>query len=169
LQRRVAQVEPVGLAGDALAAEQVHDDVQRLVHHAALIGGVDADLDCVVHQRSGPDAQHRPPAGLVIQLHHAVCDNEWVMVRQRDDAGAEADVPGPFRRRRDEHFRTADDLEPAGVVLADPGFVVVQRVQVLQQLHVALQRQDGVFRQVVERCQEDAAAQVGHRGLRFRR
>src|SRR5689334_2262211 len=48
------------------------------------------------------------------------------------------------------------------MVLADPRLVIVQLIDVLQQLHVALQRERGVLSQVVERRKENAAAQVAH-------
>ena len=43
---------------EALAVQQFDDHVQRLVHPPALVGGLDADLHCVVHQRSRADAKH---------------------------------------------------------------------------------------------------------------
>ena len=52
LQPRVLQIEPVALAGHALAAQQRDDDVQRLVHPPPLVGRLDADLLRVVHQRA---------------------------------------------------------------------------------------------------------------------
>src|SRR5690349_19636432 len=50
-------------------------------------------------------------------------------------------------------------------MLADPGFVVVEAIQMLKQFHVAFQCQDRVLAQVVERRHEDAAAQVRHWSL----
>jgi hypothetical protein len=97
-------------------------------------------------------------------LHHAVGDYERVVVGQRNDAGAEADVFGAFGGGGDEDLGAGDDLEAAGVVLADPGLLIVQRVQVLEQFHIPFQGQNGVFRQAVERREEDAAAKVGHVG-----
>src|SRR5271167_2975179 len=49
-------------------------------------------------------------------------------------------------------------------MLADPRLAVVQCIQVLQQFHVPLQRQDGVLVQGMERREEDAAAEIGHWG-----
>ncbi len=48
------QVEPVGALGHGFAVQHADDDVEALVHHAALIGGAHADLHRVVHQRTGP-------------------------------------------------------------------------------------------------------------------
>ena len=160
LQLRVGQVEPVGLAVDGLAAQQRHDDVERLVHHLALVAGIDADLQRVVDQRAGTHAEHRAAPRHVVELDHAVGDHERVVVGQRHDPGAEADVAGALRRGGDEHLRAGDQLEPAGMVLADPGLVVVEPVEMLEQFEVALDRQGRVLVVIVERRQEDAAAQI---------
>src|SRR5262249_49238823 len=92
----------------------------------------------------------------------AISEDERVVVRQRCNAGPQPDVPRALGCRGDEHLRRADDFEAARMVLADPGFVVVQLVDVLQQFHVALQRERWVLRQIVKRRQKDAAAQVAH-------
>jgi len=115
-------------------------------------------------QRSGADAKHRPAAGHVVELHHAVGQHERVVVGQRDDTGAEPDVAGALGRCGDEHLRTGDQLEPARMVLADPRLVIVQPVEVLEQFEVALDRQGRVFVVIVERRQKNATAQIeiGH-------
>ena len=104
------------------------------------------------------------PPRHVIELDHPVGDQEGVMIGQRNHTGAEPDMAGPLGRGGDKDFRRADDLEAAGMVLADPGFMVVQPIEQLHQVHVALQRERWVFGQIVERRQEDAAAQIsfGH-------
>ncbi|OIQ65183.1 hypothetical protein GALL_532600 [mine drainage metagenome] len=48
------------------------------------------------------------------------------------------------------------------MMLADPGFVVVQLIQVLQQFHVAFQGENRVLVHRMEGGEEDAAAKVGH-------
>jgi len=45
----------------------------------------------------------------------------------------------------DEHLGAVDDLEARRVVLADPGLGVVELVEVLQQLHVSVDRQQRVL------------------------
>ncbi len=160
MQLRVGQVEPVGLAIDHLAPQQRDDDLERLVHHAPLVAGVDADLQRVMDERAGADPEHRPAARHVVELHHAVGQHERVMVRQRHDAGAEPDVAGALRRRGDEHLRASDQLEAAGMVLADPRLVIVQPVEMLEQLEVTLDRQGRVLVVVVKRREKDAAAQI---------
>jgi hypothetical protein len=61
------------------------------------------------------------------------------MVWDRAHASAETDVSGALRGGGDEHFRRSDDLVSAQVVLADPGLIESQTIQVLDQLEVALQ------------------------------
>jgi hypothetical protein len=128
--------------------------------HAPLIAGRDADFLGVVNQRSRPYAEHRPSARHVIELHHAIRQNERVMVRQRGHARSQADVARARGRGRDEHFGRGDDLETARMMLANPGFVVVEPVEQFDQLQIAFQRDGGVFFQIMERRKENAAAQV---------
>ena len=64
--------------------------------------------------------------------------------------------------------------KPAGVMLADPGLVIVEPVEMLQQLHVAVDRQQRVLMQGMEGSQKDAGLQkpivhVAHGGLGLRR
>src|SRR6266699_6823508 len=63
-------------------------------------------------------------------------------------------------RGGDEHFRAGDQLEPARMMLADPRLVIIEPVEMLQQLEVALDRQGRVLVVIMERRQEDAAAQI---------
>ena len=129
----------------------------------SLLAGIDADLQRVMDERPWADPEHGPAAGHVVELDHAVGKHERVVVGQRDDPGAEADVAGALGRGGDEHLGTGDQLEPARMVLADPGFVIVQPVEMLQQLHVTMEGEGGVLLHAVERCEEDAAAQIiGH-------
>ena len=72
------------------------------------------------------------------------------MIRQRDDAGAEANVARALDCAGDEHLRAGDDLEAARVMLADPGLVIVEAVEMLDQLHVPLDRKRGVLAQRME-------------------
>ena len=152
-----AQVEPVGPHGEGLvAAQQVHDGVHALVQHAALLGGLDADHVGVGRQGARADAEHEPAPGLVVELHDAVRRPQWVVVRHRQHAAAEADGPGAFERGGAEEQRVGDDLGAAGVVLAHPHLVEAQLVEVLDQLQVTVQGRVRVVVVVVERRHEDA-------------
>jgi hypothetical protein len=74
----------------------------------------------------------------VVELHHAVGDHEGVVIRQADHPGAELDVAGAVRRHGDEQFRGRNDLPPRAMVLADPGLVIAQGVQPLDEFQVAI-------------------------------
>ena len=78
-----------------------------------------------------------------------------MVVGQRDDAGAEPDMARARRRVGDEELRAGDDLEAAGMMLADPGLVVAQHVEMLEQLHVAFERLGRVLLDLVKGCEED--------------
>ena len=104
LQAGLDQLEPVGLHGDRLAGQQEQDRLERLLHHVALLGRVDAHHEGVRGQRAGPDADHDAAPGQVVEQHHAVGQHEGVVVGQRRDAGAEADVLGALRGGGDEHL-----------------------------------------------------------------
>src|SRR5262249_13777777 len=118
------------------------------------------DLVGVVDQRARADAEHRPPARHVVELRHARGQRERMVVRQRHHAGAEPDVARALGRGGQKHLRTGDDLEAAGVMLAHPGFVIVQPVEMLDQLHVAVDRQRRVLAQRMEGREEDSGAEV---------
>ena len=62
-------------------------------------------------------------------------------------------------RGGNEHFRAGDDLVAARMVLADPGLVIVQPVEMDQKLHVAIERQQRIFAQRMKRREENAGFQ----------
>ncbi len=72
------------------------------------------------------------------------------MVGQADDAGAEFDVAGALGGGGDEDFGGGDGFPAGAVVLADPGFVVAELVEQLDQLEVALEGEGGVLAEPVE-------------------
>ena len=59
--------------------------------------------------------------------------------------------------RGDEHLGRGDDLVAGRVVLADPGLVEAEVVEVLDQLEVAVDREVRVLVDGVERGEEDPA------------
>src|SRR5580658_2676229 len=115
-----------------------------------------------MHQSSWADAQHGAAAGHVVELDGAVGEDERVVIWQRHHAGAKANVLRTLGGGGDEHFRRTDDFEASGMMFANPGLMIVQLVEMLQQLHVALQRERGIFAESMKRSQENAAAQVAH-------
>src|SRR5215475_11205460 len=67
----------------------------------------------------------------------------------------------------DENFRAGDDLEPGGMMLANPCLVKAELVEPLHQLEVAFEALRRVFLIRMERRQEDPVAEVdlGHRNV----
>ena len=100
--------------------------------------------------------------GEVIQQHQPVGDPERVVVRERDDPGAEPNPLGAFGGRGDEDLREADDLAAGGVMLADPHFVEAEGVEVLDELEVALQGERRIGARPVERGDEISKPELGH-------
>jgi hypothetical protein len=82
------------------------------------------------------------------------------MVGQRHHARAKADIARPLDGAGDEHLRAGDDLETARVMLADPGLVVVETVEMLDQFHVAFDRKRRIFPQRMEGSEEDSGSEI---------
>jgi hypothetical protein len=74
-------------------------------------------------------------------------------------------VAGALRRGGNEHFRAGDQLEPGGVVLADPGLVIVEPVEMLDQFEIPLDRKRRILVMVMERRQKMRAASAGFRPM----
>jgi hypothetical protein len=127
------------------------DDVEVEVEQLARVGRVQAEHGRVGRQRARPDAHHHAPAREVVEQHHPLGHPQRVVVGERDHAGAELDVARPLGGRGDEDLRRGDDLRAGRVVLADPGLVVAEPVQVGDQLEVALQRQRRVLARRMKR------------------
>ena len=137
--RSVNQSECLLIALVGCGAEQREDGFQRLLHHPALLDGVDAHHVGVRRQRAGSGAEHHPAAGEVVEQHPAVGHHQRVVIGQRHHAGAEADVLGAFGGRRDEHLGAGDQLVSAGVMLTEPRFLETQPVQRDRSLEVVFQ------------------------------
>ena len=171
LQTRLGQREPVRLHRDGLfVAGELDDGVKRLSHALALGSRLDAHLHRVGGQRARPDAEHHSAPRHVVELEQVVSDHQRVVIGQRDDPGAELDVLGPLGQGGDEDHRVGDDLAGERVVLADPGFVVAEVVEVLDQLDIALKREGGMLANAVEGGEEEAEfhplGSPGHGGVR---
>ena len=93
----------------------------------------------------GPETEHEPATSEMVEQHGTLGDHVRVVVRHADDAGAQLDVASALRRGGDEDLRAGDDLAAGGVMLADPGLVVTELVEVHDQIEVALQRQRRVL------------------------
>jgi hypothetical protein len=133
-----------------------------------LPGRVDAHHVGIGRELTGPHAEHHPPHGLMVELHHPVGQHEGVVVRQRGDTGAEADALGALGGGGDEHLGRADRLPACRVVLAHPNLFVAEVVEMGDEFEVAPEHEGGAGCEVpVERGEEDAEAgwllYVGHR------
>ena len=118
-------------------------------------------------QRAGTRTEDRPPAGHVIELHHALRDIERMVIRQRDDPGGELDALRPLPCRGQEHFRRGDHFPAAGMMLAAPEFVVAELVQPLDQVEVAAELQHRVFADRMVRREKGAEIQARHAGVSY--
>src|SRR5262249_10712300 len=83
---------------------------------------------------------HRAAAGQVVELDDAARDVERVVVRQRDDAGAEHDPLRALAGRGEEQLGGADGLPAAGGGLAGPQRGVAERVGRLRGVERAARR-----------------------------
>ena len=118
-----------------------------------------------VGRAPGPVPNMTRPLRQVVEQHHAVGHQPGVVVGERDHAGAELDVLGPLGRHRDEDLRAADQLVAPRVVLAEPGLVEAEPVELDHPLEVVLEGERRVLAERVERGVEDAEAE---RALRHR-
>jgi hypothetical protein len=143
-----------------MVPHQLDDAVERLVHAPALVRRLQADLVGIVDQRARADTEHGAAARHVVELHHARGQREGMMVGQRHDPGAQPNVARALGGGGQEHLRAGDDLEAAGVMLADPGLVIVETVEMLDQLHVALDGERRVLAQRMEGREEDAGSKI---------
>lgn len=163
LEPGLAHGEPVGLPADRLfVAEQGEYGFECLLVPPPLVGRVDAEHVGIGRQRPRPGAEDQPAAGEVVEQADPVGQQPRVVIRHRDDAGAQPDVPGALRGGRDDDLGVADQLVAAGVVLADPRLVIAEPVERLDALQVVLQRERRVLATRVEGGVEDPEVQRSH-------
>ncbi len=81
----------------------------------------------------------------MVELIDAVGQYQRLMIGERGNARAEADVLRALGKRGDEEFWTRDQLVTGRMMLADPCFVVTEPVHPLDEFDVALNRQRRVF------------------------
>ena len=165
LEVGIVQFKPVAAVGVGFGAvHKAFDDAQGFVHHFALAGGVDAEHIGVGGEGAGADAEHHAAAGEVVEQHHAVGDHIGVVVGEADHAGAEAEGAGALGGGSHKDFGGGDGFPAGAVVFADPGFVVAQVVEPLQEFQVAFQGEGGVFADAVEGGHKDAELHAGGGG-----
>ncbi len=119
-----------------VVGEQVHEDRGVLLQGVPLLARLDTDHVGIRAQRAWPQAEHGASPCQVVQEHHPIGHPQRVVVRQRQDAGAQVDVPGQVRHVRDEHQRVADGFDAARVVLAEPRLLEAHAVHQLDDLDI---------------------------------
>jgi hypothetical protein len=83
LELGVPQGEPFRLARDRLVGTQQSEDrFERLLHHRALVDGIDPHHVGVGGQRAGSGPEDRTSMGEVVEQHHPIGDHQRVVVRQ---------------------------------------------------------------------------------------
>ena len=164
MQAGVAQRPPLVLEVDRVVGpQQLHDDVDALGQQLACLALVEADHGRVGGQRTGAEPQHEPAPGEVVEQHGPLGYPQGVVVADADHPGAELDATGAGRGGGDEDLGRGDDLAAGRVVLADPRFVEIEPVKVLDERQIPLEGQRRVLAGGVERRHEDAESQtVGH-------
>ena len=101
--------------------------------------GRESDHGGVGRERTGPDAQHHAATGQVIEQREAIRDPQRIVIGQRDHTRAELQVAGLGGDMGDEQHRIANDLDAARVMFTEPGFVIADVIQQLDDFDIALQ------------------------------
>ena len=134
----VLQREPLAFVVEAIfAIQQADDDAECLVLAVALHHRLDAEGVRIGWQRTRPGAEHRTTTGHVIELHHALSNVERMVIRQRDDARAEADVARVFTSGGEEQLGARNRLPARRVMLATPELLEAEFIEVFHQLQIA--------------------------------
>src|SRR4051812_36187075 len=115
-------------------------------------------------QRSRPGAEDRPPAGHVVELHHALRDIVRVVIGQRDDAGGEPDALRALAGGGEKHFGRGDHLPAARMVLAAPELVIAEPVELLHKVEIAAKLQHRMLADRMMRGEKGTKAKTGHEG-----
>src|SRR5262249_49410871 len=104
----------------------------------------------------------------MVELDDAVGHHHRVVVGQRNDAGAEADVSGALGGEGDEDLGRADDLEARRMGLAGPRLLKAKPTEPRYQLEVSLEALGRILLVRMERRQKDPVAEIGQRHERPR-
>src|SRR5271156_2584878 len=95
----------------------------------------------------------------MVEHHDSLCDVERMMVRNRDDAGAELDSLGAFGRGDQEHFWRRDRLPSRRMMLADPELIVVKLIEQFGEFEIALKLERRMLADRMMRREEHAKAE----------
>ena len=90
----------------------------------------------------------------MIELADAISQYQRMVIGQGADPRGQTDIAGALGDRGNKHFRRGNAFIGAAVVLSNPGFVIGELVQPLDQLHIALDGQRRVDDVFVEGCEK---------------
>ena len=145
LQARVLQFEPIGFGIHRLTIQQADQRLNRFFHAIANARGRDCLHVGIGRQRARPDAKYHPPAGHVVELANAIGEDVGMMIRQRRHAGAELDAPRALRDCGNKQLRARHNFPAARMMLANPGFVVVELIRPFDELHVMFEGENRIL------------------------
>src|SRR5713101_9650910 len=155
----IAQIPPVVFECHRLiGGQQLHDDLDPIGEELAGLNLVEADHDGVSWQRAGADAEHEASPSQVVKQDGPLGHPKRIMVADTHDTGTELDVPGTLRSDGNKDLGRSNDLGAGRMVLADPGLVPSETVEMLDQIEIALQGERGVVTRRMERRHEDSEA-----------
>ena len=86
---------------------------------------------------------------------------QGMLVGEAEDAATDVQAPGALRRRHHEELGRGDDLPAGAVVLADPGLIEVEPIELFEELEVAIERDRRILLEPVEGPEEDAELHAG--------
>ena len=95
-----------------------------LVLPIALGHGADTHRVGIRRQRAWPRSKDSPAACHVVELNHALSNDERVVVRQRHNSCAELDSVRAFSSGGKKHLRRGNHFPASRVVLAAPELLV---------------------------------------------
>ena len=78
-----------------------------------------------------------------------------MMIGQRTDAGAQANMVRALGRGGNKHLGRGNNLQAGGMMLADPGFVIAQFIETHDQFQVAFKGEGGVLTRGVKRSHKN--------------
>ncbi len=103
------------------------------------------------YEIAGSDAQDCPAPRQVVEKSHALGDMKRMVIRKIDDRCAQPNPVGTCGRLCECHLGSGHGLPSARVVLTDKEFVEIERVGVLDERDVAVERQRGMLAGLMDR------------------
>ena len=140
MQPGIFQRQALGLVTDRLfTGEKPHHNIHIVFEQRSHLWWFKTKHCGIGGQCTGAHAHHDSPACQVIEQHHALGYPERVVIRQRHNTGTQSNALRACRGSSHEDLRRGDDLTAGRVVLANPGLVVAQPIEVLEQRQIIFQ------------------------------